>query len=79
MKNLLVIPLLMLSLTACGNNNNVSTIKPNDDPTTEYPNVTAFKGSRYIRVNIDGVDCIIGSGTYDTTTSISCDWPNKDK
>ena len=39
--------------------------------------VTEFDDSRYVRVNIDGVDCIVGAGRYETTTAVTCDWNNK--
>lgn len=39
--------------------------------------ITSFKGSRYIRVDVDGVDCVVGAGNYDTTVAITCDWATK--
>lgn len=33
----------------------------------------------YKRLNIEGVDCVVGSGNYDTTASVSCDWARKDQ
>jgi len=69
-KQLLAIVLSVLLVGGCGSRK--AEIVNNDGD-----KVTSFKVSRYIRVNVDGVDCIVGAGTYDTTTAITCDWPNK--
>lgn len=41
--------------------------------------VIGFGTGKFKRQKIDGVDCIIGSGNYDSAAAISCDWANKDK
>jgi len=61
---------LLVSLSGCDER---TVTKANDDG----DKVTAFKGSRYMRVNVNGVDCIVGAGIYDTTVAITCDWNNK--
>tara|TARA_R100001480_G_scaffold29739_2_gene40535 strand:- start:2747 stop:2986 length:240 start_codon:yes stop_codon:yes gene_type:complete len=61
---------LLVSLTGCVDKK--KELK-NDDGDT----VISFKGSRYIRVNIEGVDCIVGAGNYKNTTAITCDWKSK--
>ena len=61
---------LLVSLSGCSER---TVTKTNDDG----DKVTAFKDSRYMRVNVDGVDCIVGAGDYDTTVAITCDWNSK--
>ncbi len=61
---------VLLAVSGC---NERKITKTNDDE----DKVTAFKGGRYMRVNVDGVDCILGAGNYDTTVAITCDWNNK--
>lgn len=68
----IILSAVLLSLYGCGND-------PKNFETKNNQNVVAFKGAKYTRVNIDGVDCVIGAGNYDTTTSVSCDWDNKDE
>jgi len=67
---IVLLSVLLVSLSGC---NERTVTKTNDDG----DKVTAFKGSRYMRVNVDGVDCIVGAGNYDTTVAITCDWNNK--
>jgi uncharacterized lipoprotein YehR (DUF1307 family) len=61
---------LLVSLSGC---NERAATKTNDDG----DKVTSFEGSRYMRVNVDGVDCIVGAGSYETTVAITCDWDGK--
>lgn len=35
---------------------------------------TAFATANLKRVTVDGVDCIVGVGNFDTTVALSCDW-----
>lgn len=62
---------MSLSVSGCGNEEPITKI---DEANTK---VTAFRGGRYIRVNIDGVDCIVGVGNFDTTVAVTCDWNSK--
>lgn len=71
-KNAKLLAIVLSVLLVGGCNSQKAEVVNNDGD-----KVTSFKGSRYIRVNMDGVDCIVGAGTYDTTTAITCDWANK--
>ena len=48
---------------------------PQDKSVDHY---TKFATGKFIRIDIDGVDCIIGAGNFDSAVAISCDWTNKD-
>jgi hypothetical protein len=41
--------------------------------------VYKFGTGQFRRINIDGVDCVIGAGSFDHTAAVSCDWATKDK
>ncbi len=37
-----------------------------------------FGTGKFRRINIEGVDCVIGAGTYDHTAAVTCDWDRKE-
>lgn len=77
MKTLIVITLLIL--TGCVPTDIEKSSNSKGIEKSSNSNIYETKHALFERTNIDGVDCIIGTGTYDTTVAITCDWANKEK
>jgi len=60
MRTLVIV--LALSLTGCF---------AEDEP---LEGAILFSNADLKRMNIQGVDCIVGAGNFDTTVALSCNW-----
>lgn len=73
-KLLIVLLSVLLCVTAgCSMDNPKTEVHKNADG-----DVYDFGTGKFRRINIDGVDCVIGAGTYDHAVAVSCDWERKD-
>ena len=64
----------LLCVTGCGEITNPST----ETHVNDGVNVYDFGTGKFRRIDIDGVDCVIGAGTYDHSFFGSCDLERKD-
>jgi len=73
-KPLIVILSVLLCVSGCSEMSNPSTKVYENNGV----NVIDFGTGKFRRINIVGVDCVIGAGTYDHAVAVSCDWERKD-
>lgn len=64
----------------CQNSNRIVHLDRKEAGVTEQGDSYKYQYSYFRRANIDGVDCVIGSGRYvESGTTVSCDWASKDE
>lgn len=68
---LALIMVVTMTLTGC-----LPDLTASTDLVEDNENTVVLRGGNIRRVHVDGVDCVVGLGSYDTTVAVSCDWQN---